>query len=150
MLIVVDHTDFSWSIVLKNKSELKRKMFSMLTDLNIAGINVKYIRCNDSGENKSFYRACREKGYKITFEFSGPRTPQRNGKVARKFQTFYGRIRAMLKNAGLKNGVRSGVWVEFARTVTFFSNITANKVQEKCPFQLLYGCKPKLAPSLRF
>ena len=31
----------------------------------------------------------------------------------------------------------------------FLSNITAIKTQEKCPFQLLYGCKPKLAPSLR-
>jgi hypothetical protein len=55
----------------------------------------------------------------------------------------------MLNNAGLKNGVRSGVWAECARTVTFLSNITAIKVQEKCPFQLLYGCKPKLASSLR-
>ena len=55
----------------------------------------------------------------------------------------------MLNNAGLKNGVRSGVWAECARTVTFFSSITATKVQEKCSFQLLYGCKLKLAPSLR-
>jgi hypothetical protein len=54
-----------------------------------------------------------------------------------------------LNNAGLKNGVRYGVWAECARTVTFLPNITAIKVQEKCPFQLLYGCKPKLAPSLR-
>jgi Reverse transcriptase (RNA-dependent DNA polymerase) len=149
-LIVDDCTDFCWSIFLKNKSELKDKMLSLLTDLTIVGINVNYIRCNDSGENKSFYSACREKGYKIKFEFSGPRMPQRNGKVERKFQTFYGRIRAMLNNAGLKNGVRSGVWAECAKTVTFLSNITTIKVQQKCPFQLLYGCKPKLAPSLRF
>jgi len=148
-LIVDDYTDFCWSIFLKNKSDLKDKMFSLLTDLHIAGIDVKYIRCDDSGENKSFHNACRDKGFKIKFEFSGPRTPQRNGKVERKFQTFYGRIRAMLNNAGLKNGVRSGVWAECARTVTFLSNITAVKTQEKCPFQLLYGCKPKLAPSLR-
>jgi hypothetical protein len=107
-LIVDDYTDFCWSIFLKNKSDLKEKMFSMLTDLSIAGIDVKYIRCEDSGENKSFYNSCSEKGFKVKFEFSGPRTPQRNGKVERKFQTFYGRISAMLNNAGLKNGVRSG------------------------------------------
>ena len=40
-LIVNDHTDFCWSIFVKNKNELKGKMFSMLTDLNVTGINVK-------------------------------------------------------------------------------------------------------------
>jgi hypothetical protein len=29
-----------------------------LTDLNISGIDVKVIRCDDSGENKSFYDSC--------------------------------------------------------------------------------------------
>jgi hypothetical protein len=37
----------------------------------------------------------------LQFEFSGPRTPQRNGKVERKFQTLYGRIRAMFNVSGL-------------------------------------------------
>jgi hypothetical protein len=55
----------------------------------------------------------------------------------------------MLNNAGLKNGVRSRIWAECARTVTFLSNMTSIKAQEKCPFQLLDVCKPKLAPSLR-
>jgi hypothetical protein len=56
----------------------------------------------------------------------------------------------VLNNAGLKNGVRSGVWAECGRTVPFLSNITAIKVQEKCSFYLLhYGWKPKVAPSLR-
>jgi hypothetical protein len=32
----------------------------------------------------------------VQFKFSGPRTPQRNGKVERKFQIIYGRIRSML------------------------------------------------------
>jgi len=84
-------------------------MFKLLTDLEIAGIEVKFICCDDSGENKSFYDACPSKCYLIMFEFSGPRTPQRNGKVERKFQTLYGRICAMLDDAGLEDDVRSGV-----------------------------------------
>jgi hypothetical protein len=32
------------------------------------------------------------KTFGVKFEFPGPRTPQRNGKVERKFQTFYVRI----------------------------------------------------------
>jgi hypothetical protein len=118
-------------MLLKKMSELKGMMF-LLSDLSIAGINVKYICCNNSGEDKSFHNACRDEGYKIKFEFSGPQTPQQNGMVERKFQTFQGRILAMLNNAGLKNGVRSGIWAECARTVTFLYNITEIKVQEKC------------------
>jgi len=53
----------------------------------------------------------------------------------------------MLNNAGWNNGVISGVWAECARTITFLSNITAIKVQEEYPFQLLHRCKPKLDPS---
>jgi hypothetical protein len=64
---------------LKTKGNLKVKVMTLLTDLKIAGVEVRFIRCDDSGE-----------GYGIKFEFSGPRTPQRNGKVERKFQTFLG------------------------------------------------------------
>jgi predicted secreted protein len=55
VLIVDDYTNYCWSIFLKNKSELKEKMFPLLTDLKIAGIDIKHIRCDDSGENKAFY-----------------------------------------------------------------------------------------------
>jgi hypothetical protein len=85
-------------------------MFKLLNDLKIAEIEVKYICCDDSGENKAFYNACRSNGYLIKFEFSGPRTPQHNGKDERKFQTLFGRIRAMLNDAGLENDIRSAVW----------------------------------------
>ena len=149
VLIVDDYTDYCWSIFLKAKSDLKAKVTTLLTDLKIAGVNVKFIRCDDSGENKALFEECHSKGYGIKFEFSGPRTPQRNGKVERKFQTFFGRIRAMLNSAGLKDNLRSGVWAECAMTVTFLSNITSIKNQEICPYQLLYGCKPRLPASLR-
>jgi hypothetical protein len=77
----------------------------------------------------------------------GPRTSQRNGKVERKFQTFFGRIRAILNNARLEEGLRSGVWAECARTTTFLSNVTALKSRAMCPFQLMFGSKPKLPSS---
>jgi hypothetical protein len=54
VLIVDDYTDYCWSIFLKKKSELKEKMFTLLTDLKIAGSNVKYTHCDDSAENKEF------------------------------------------------------------------------------------------------
>ena len=97
------------SFFLKNKSDLKVKMINLLTDLKIADVNVKFIRCDDTGENKSMKDDHRIKSFGVKFEFSGPRTPQRNGKVERKFQTFYGRIRSMFNGAGLKDELCSTV-----------------------------------------
>jgi hypothetical protein len=79
-------------LFLKRKSDLKEKAKTLLTDLHIAGLNVKFIRCDDAGENVSMKSDQDIKSFGVKFEFSGPRTPQRNGKVERKFQTFFGRI----------------------------------------------------------
>ena len=51
-LVVDDYSDFCWSFFLKNKSDLKVKMVNLLTDLKIADVNVKIIRCDDADENK--------------------------------------------------------------------------------------------------
>jgi transposase InsO family protein len=150
VLSVDVYSDYCWSIFLKNKSDLKSKVMTLLTDLKIVENNVNYIRCNDSGENKALFDACQAQGYGVKFEFSGPRTPQQNGKVERKFQTFFGRIRAMLNSVGLKDQLRYGVWAECAMTATYLSNITSIKEKMICPYQLLFGNRPKLPKSLRF
>jgi hypothetical protein len=85
----------------------------------------------------------------VNFEFYGPQTPQRNVKVERKSQTFFGRIKAMLNSAGVKDQLRSGVWAKCAMTVTFLLNFTSIKDKKVCPYEFLLGCKPKLATSLR-
>jgi hypothetical protein len=72
-------------LFLKEKSDLKSKFLILLTDLKISGLDVKFIQCNDMGENKALFDEFRSKGYNVKFELSGPRTPQRNDKVERKF-----------------------------------------------------------------
>jgi hypothetical protein len=142
-LIVDDYTFYSWTIFLKNK------MFTLLTDLMISGIYIKFIRYDDPGENKSFYDSFRANGLNIKFEFSVPRTPQRIGDLQQKFQTFYGRIRATLDNGGIEDRIRTGLWAEYARTSVFLSNITSIKAKDKCPYKLMFGRKPKLKSRLR-
>jgi hypothetical protein len=50
-LIIDDYSDYCWSFTLKRKSDLKEKVKTLLNDLQIAGLNVKFIRCDDAGEN---------------------------------------------------------------------------------------------------
>ena len=46
---------------------------------------------------------CKSKGLGVALKYVRPRAPHRNGKVVRKFQTLYVRIRAMLDGAGLQD-----------------------------------------------
>jgi hypothetical protein len=55
----------------------------------------------------------------------------------------------MLNSAGLKDHLRSGVWAECAMTVTYLSKITSIKEKLICPYQLLFGNKPRIPESLR-
>jgi hypothetical protein len=149
-LVVDDCTDFCWSFFMKSKSDLKGKVSTLIKELKSqSNIIVKYLRCDDAGENQALEKLCKLEGLGIKFEYSGPRTPQRNGRVERKFQTLYGRVRAMLNGAGLKDEFRSKLWAESASTATYGGNLLVTQAQSESPFELLYGEKPKCIQGLR-
>jgi transposase InsO family protein len=133
----------------EEKSDLKVKIKTLLTDLKIANQNVRFIRCDDSGKNMTMKNDPEIKSFGIKSEFSGPRTPQRNGKVERKFQTLYGRIRAMLNGANLEGEFRDKIWAECVMNVTYLSNIISTKSNLKSPFESLYGENPTLHDNLK-
>jgi hypothetical protein len=69
----------------KSMHQVKSKVVELFEALKDIVRFVKYARLDDAGENASIERACKEKRLSIEFEFSGPRKPQRNGKVQRNF-----------------------------------------------------------------
>jgi hypothetical protein len=83
-----------------------------LTDLKIADWNVRFIRSDNAGKNMTMKNDPDIKSFGVKFEFSGPRTPQRNGKVEKKFQTLYGRIWSTLNGSGLESELRDKIWAE--------------------------------------
>ena len=64
------------------------------------GIDIKYIRLDNSGENKGLKDECEKQNHGIIFEFTAPGTPQQNSVVERKIPTLMGRSRAMMLTAG--------------------------------------------------
>jgi len=144
-LIVDDYSGYCWSYFMKTKSELKERVIDLIKELR----NVKYLRLDDAGENFALEKFCKQQNLQVKFEFSGPRTPQRNGKVERKFQTLYGRIRAMMNSAGIEGEFRKGLWAECASTATFYENIIVNKEKKKSPFELMFKSKGKELKSLK-
>jgi hypothetical protein len=71
---------------------------------------VKTVRCDDAGENKMLEQKCIQHQLGIHFEYTGPGTPQYNGRVERMFANLYGRVRTMLNAARLVKFIREGVW----------------------------------------
>jgi hypothetical protein len=125
-----------WKFILK-KSYLKAIIINLLRDLKITEIRIKFIRCDDDGENRSMKDNPNVKKFGVKFEFSGPRTSQR------KFQNFYGRIFLMLNGASLKGELKSKMLVECAMTTTNLSNVIAKKSENKCPYELLFWIQAK-------
>jgi len=93
LLVVDDATDFSWSSFLKSKDEVVNYLIPFLKNLKAQwNMQVKFIRCNNGGENIKLEQTCREEGLGIKFEFTSPGSPQYNGRVERKFATLYSKV----------------------------------------------------------
>ena len=148
-LIVDDYTDFCWSFFLKKKSDLKCKVVDVINELKAMERPVSFVRCDDAGENKSLEQLCKSLNMKVQFEFSGPRTPQRNGRVERKFQTLFGRVRSMLNGAGIKEKVRDGIWAECAQLATHYGNILVTRERSVSPHMSLFGKTPRCLNDLK-
>jgi hypothetical protein len=73
------------------------------------------------------------------FEYAWTRTPQRNRKMERILQTFYGRVRAMLSGAGLQEEITSVIWDQCASTDIYYSKILATRVTKRFPQETIFG-----------
>ena len=86
-LIAVDEfSDCSHSFLLKRKSDkivvIPRWIKALI---NKYGIEVKRIRLDYGGENRSLQRQCDKQDLGVGFEFTAPGTPQQNSLAERKY-----------------------------------------------------------------
>ena len=103
-LIVVDEfSDYTHSFFLKKKSDQLNILPTWIKDIaKKHRIEIKRIRLDNSGENKSLQKECVKQNLGIIFEFTAPGTPQQNSVVERRIPTLMDRARAMLVPAGLE------------------------------------------------
>ena len=139
LLVVDDCTDYAWSFFLNKKSETNDIMIALIKELKQAyDIDVKTIRCDNSGENNALQRSCKQEGLGITFEYTAPNTPQQNGRVERRFPTLYGRVRAMLRDVSVSiNNKR--LWAEAANTATDLDNMLLKQGETTNSFHKFFG-----------
>ena len=113
------------------------------------GIDIKYVRLDNSGENRSLQRECARQILGIIFEFTEPGTPQHNFVVERKIPTLMGRSRAMMITAGYSQQDKRKFWCEVISTATKLDNIMVRKERTKPPYTLFYNDEPKYMKFLR-
>ena len=122
---VDDATDQTWSSFLKRKSDMPKVMMVFLQKMITRGTPVKFIRCDNAGENVDLKNKCQQSTdlNHIEFEFTARDSPQFNGKIEQKFATLLGRVRAMMNAAKLTQELRNLLWCEAAATATDIENL---------------------------
>ena len=139
LLVLDDCTDLAWSYFLKKKSHQVKVILKLIKDLRAKGNPVKFIRCDNAGENIALEEACKEEGLGIQFEYTSPNSPQFNGRVERKFQTLFTRVRSNLNGAKVTAKMRNSLWAEAAQTSTMQENVCITKKKAKSSYELFYG-----------
>ena len=123
-IAVDEFSDCTQSFFLKRKSDQTIVIPIWIKGLNSKyGIDVKRIRLDNSGENRSLQKECDKKNLGIIFEFTAPGTPQQNSDAERKIPTLMGRAREVMIQAGLSQQEKRKVWCEVISTTTKLDNI---------------------------
>ena len=146
LLIQDEFSNYLWSYFLSAKSELAGTVCTFIkTFQKDHKYKVKFIRLDNSGENKTLQKEINEVDEKLTiqFEFTAPYSPQQNGKIERKFSTLWGKVRAMLNCAKLPWNIRNKVWAQCANHATKLENILMVSDFGTSPYELLHKEKPK-------
>ena len=112
-------------------------------------IEIKRIRLDNSGENKSLQKECDKQNLGIIFEFTAPGTSQENSIAERRIPTLMGRARAMLIQAGLEPKYKKEFCCEVISTATKLDNIMVRPQRTKSPHTLFFGEDAKYARNLR-
>jgi hypothetical protein len=102
-----------------------------------------------AGENYALVKECKQQNLAVKFEYSGPHTSQRNGKVERKLQTLYGRIRPMMNDSEIDGEFRDGLWAERASRATYYDNLIINKDKKKSLIELMFKNRAKGLSNLK-
>ena len=150
-LIVVDEfSDCTDSFFLNKKSDQIKIMPMWIKGIaKKYKIEIKRIRLDNSGENRSLQKECDKQNLGIIFEFTAPGTPQQNSIAERRIPTLMGRARAMLIQAGLESKYKREFWCEVISTATKLDNIMVRAERTKPPHTLFYGKDAKYMRCLR-
>ena len=118
---------------MKRMSDLSDVMLPLIDDLNGIYHPVKYLQCDNAGENKKLEKKCQENGLGIIFEYTPLNSPQYNDRLERKISTLFTWVHSNLNAACLSCGLQRKLWAECANVVTQVENVIAHFQPDREP-----------------
>ena len=125
-IMVDERTQLKFSNFLDTKNGMIEPTCEQFQKWSQHGIPVKYVRCDNAGENMKLKTRCASADWKlgIEFEFTGRATPQRNHLAELAFSIIANRGRAMMHRANVSIEIRYKVWKEAFATATLLDGLT--------------------------
>jgi hypothetical protein len=152
-IMVDEYTQLKVSDFFETKSGMVEPTCEQLYKWKESGKAVKFIRCDNAGENKLLQSRAQSKDWKlgIEFEFTGRDTPQRNHLAELGFALLANRGRALMHRANVPINIRYKVWKEAFKTATLLDGLTVIKLNgvEATRFVHWGGENPEFAKYLR-
>ena len=150
ILVLDDRTGYHWSFFVKHKSDLSKHVECLVTHLKeYYKIHIRNVRCDDAGENKALQTYLSEKGHGVGFEYTGPNSPQFNGRVERKFATLWARVRATAFCAiGEDAELQNKLWSELARYTSIVDNLIVKAKESEPAHNQMFGSTNERANDL--
>ncbi len=132
---------------MRSKSEMRDTVQRFIRS-NASKCNIKYLRCDNAGENQELRELCEK--HCIKLEWTAPNTPQENGVVERRFAIVRQKVIAMMSQVDLENDMKQMLWAEALATATTLNNITVNKPNEfQSSYVMFFGKDPHQLDHLR-
>ena len=154
-MMVDERTQFKTSDFYETKNGMVVPTVEKLFQWKEKGLYVKWIRCDNAGENLALQTTCVTKDWKlnIEFEFTARDTPQHNYLVERGFPVIAAKAKAMMTAAHVPMSERYLIFREAINTATMLDGLIVECVDgtEATRYQHFYGVKknPAWAAHLR-
>ena len=131
-ILVDERTQLKFSDFFCSKKEMIEPTCELLNKWRLSGKTVKYIRCDNAGENLSLQSRMGSTDWKFgtEFEFTGRATPQRNHLAELGFAILANRGRAILKAANVPMELRKILWREAFMTATVLDGLTIINIDD--------------------
>ncbi len=129
------------------KDETIDYMCKVLHELKVKKKPVKFVRMDNSGENKKFVEKAESAEWKhvCTWEFTARSTPQENGMIEVGLATIAGRGRAMCNAANMPENIRVKLAHEVLSHQTQLDNLSIDKGHKKTRYERFGLPVPKWA-----
>ena len=153
-LIKVDErTQLKYSEFYKSKNGMVEPTCEQFEKWRQAGYPVKFVRCDNAGENILLEKRCKSKDWKlnIEFEFTARNTPQQNHLAELGFAILANRGRALMHYANIPTAMRYKLFREAFKTATLLDGLMVINIDGKLATRYMhkYGSDPAYAKHLR-